>query len=70
MRQRHLDQLPVYGCGKGLVKGAADAEKLVRRMVAEGLLIERTERNEQHGGVIANLMVRGQTRGGAYCGVY
>lgn len=55
VRRARADELPVYGCGKALLKNGAEAERLVRRMVVQGLLLERTARQEFHMAVVCTL---------------
>ena len=62
VRKKGYDKLPVHGVGKSLVSSHAQAERLVRRMVIEGLLTEETHRPEADRAVVATLAVRAAPR--------
>ena len=51
---------PVHGIGKDCCRNNGEAERLVRRMVVRGLLIEETHRQEMHLSVVSTLAVRAQ----------
>ena len=53
-----------YGAGRALCRNNGEAERLVRRMVVQGLLTEETHRPETHLAVISTLSVRAGGGGG------
>lgn len=57
IRRGRLETLAAHGCGRACLKNGGEAERLIRRMVVQGLLTERTARQEVHMAVVATLTV-------------
>ncbi|KAL6770462.1 RECQ4 [Auxenochlorella protothecoides x Auxenochlorella symbiontica] len=57
IRRAGLVGLAAHGCGRAFLKNGGEAERLIRRMVVQGLLLERTARQEVHMAVVATLSV-------------
>ncbi|RMZ53309.1 hypothetical protein APUTEX25_004797 [Auxenochlorella protothecoides] len=55
IRRAGLVGLAAHGCGRAFLKNGGEAERLIRRMVVQGLLLERTARQEVHMAVVATL---------------
>jgi superfamily II DNA helicase RecQ len=49
---------PVHGIGRTCCRNNGEAERLVRRMVVRGILVEETHRPEMHLAVLSTLAVR------------
>jgi hypothetical protein len=57
VRKQGHGGVPVHGLGRAFCKNNGEAERLVRRMVVRGLLVEETHRPEMHLAVISTLAV-------------